>query len=488
MLATAVLAVLAVLPLGPPGLPESRSTETLAPGLTHTRIVRGFPDTHAVWTVDVMVTRDRTAAAALRAELAGAGFDARVKALRADRFLVRSGAFATQAEATPRAAALGAAGHPGGTVVNTVEDGDRTTGPWVVNVLDVDLARFAGGVAPRLATGIVPGREPLSALEQRTGALAGVNGGYFVLSAADGTEGDLAGSAIERGRLISEAVDGRTDLILRGRRATVSALADAQRLLASDGATRDLDGDNRAPGLIRSCGGSGGDQPTERPLHDFTCTDASEVIRFTRVFGATTPSGDGAEAVLDRHGRVRALRSTRGGPIPVGGSVLAGTGEGADWLRAHARLGARVVVRTRVRSEAGPLALRRGLGVVNGGPRLLRAGRTDITYAAEGFDHPDDPAFLYQFGIRRNPRTLAGVTRDGHLLLVTVDGHAPGYSVGASFWESAALMRALGARDAVNLDGGGSTTMAIRGVVVNRPSDATGERPIGDALLIGTGR
>jgi exopolysaccharide biosynthesis protein len=44
------------------------------------------------------------------------------------------------------------------------------------------------------------------------------------------------------------------------------------------------------------------------------------------------------------------------------------------------------------------------------------------------------------------------------------------------------------ARLAVNVDGGGSTTMAIRGTVVNRPSDATGERPIGDALLLGAQR
>ena len=43
-------------------------------------------------------------------------------------------------------------------------------------------------------------------------------------------------------------------------------------------------------------------------------------------------------------------------------------------------------------------------------------------------------------------------------------------------------MRALGARDAVNLDGGGSTTMTVGGAVVTRPSDATGERPIGDAI------
>jgi exopolysaccharide biosynthesis protein len=36
----------------------------------------------------------------------------------------------------------------------------------------------------------------------------------------------------------------------------------------------------------------------------------------------------------------------------------------------------------------------------------------------------------------------------------------------------------------VNLDGGGSTTMTVRGNLVTRPSDATGERPIGDAILL----
>ena len=86
--------------------------------------------------------------------------------------------------------------------------------------------------------------------------------------------------------------------------------------------------------------------------------------------------------------------------------------------------------------------------------------------------------------MRRNPRTLAGITDDGRLLLVAVDGRRPGWSVGASFEESAAVMAALGARDALNLDGGGSTGMTLGSGLVSRPSDATGERPIADALVI----
>jgi len=180
---------------------------------------------------------------------------------------------------------------------------------------------------------------------------------------------------------------------------------------------------------------------------------------------------------------VTALRAP-GGEIPRGGSVLAGTGDGAAWLRAHARPRARVRVRVRVRSGRRPLRLTRGLQVVNGGPRLLRAGRLDISAFAEGFTHPGDPSFYVSFGVRRNPRTIAGVTGRGHLLLVAADGHAPGYAVGLTFREEARVMRALGARDALNLDGGGSTTLALGTRQLTRPSDDTGERPIGDAIVL----
>ena len=67
---------------------------------------------------------------------------------------------------------------------------------------------------------------------------------------------------------------------------------------------------------------------------------------------------------------------------------------------------------------------------------------------------------------------------------MTVDGRQPDWSVGASFEESADLMRALGARQALNLDGGGSTTFTVGGAVVNRPSDDAGERPVSDGLFV----
>jgi hypothetical protein len=482
------------LPLGKPGLEESRTTEQVAPGVTYTHIERGEQSRKDFYTVDVAFTADRSAAESVAARLRSDGYEPRIEEVseRAPDdpgsgplgYLVRTGSFATQAGADALRAELAAKGYTGLRTVYTGEDGGTTTGPWVVHVLEVDPDRYNGTLAPELATEIVPGRELLTSISDRTDSLAAINGGYFVIGESDGTPGDLAGTSMLEGELVSEAVDGRTDLILprgSGEGADVAALSDTLAATASDGARREVDGLNRKPGLIRGCGGDGGDTPTEEPKHDFTCTDGSELILFTPIFGASTEPGGGAEAVLDSSGRVSVLREGRGGPIPPDGSVLSGTGEAADWLRAHAKPGTKVRITTNV-SGGGRLA--RGTGVVNGGPRLLSNGSSHITAYAEGFVWPENPEFYYRFGVRRNPRTLAGVTPGGDLLLVAVDGRKPGYSVGASFEESAGIMDALGAQEAVNLDGGGSTAMTIGEELVNQPSDATGERPIADAVVI----
>jgi exopolysaccharide biosynthesis protein len=84
----------------------------------------------------------------------------------------------------------------------------------------------------------------------------------------------------------------------------------------------------------------------------------------------------------------------------------------------------------------------------------------------------------------RHPRTAAGFSRDRRtLFLLTVDGRST-RSVGVTLEELARLMRRLGAWEAMNFDGGGSTTMVIDGAVVNVPSDAGGEREVGSGLLV----
>jgi len=496
------------LPLGPANLPETRQIQQLAPGVTYTQIMRGLPSTGAPWTVDLAFTSTVRAVLRVLIRLNAAGYHPRLKlAVRRAPddprpgplgWFVRIGAFTTQADAQALATSLGHAGYTDIHVDDSDEDGGVTTGPWVIHELEIDPAQFRGAVALELAGGLVPGRVPVtragpaptrervSAIEARTGALAGVNGGYFVIGAQDGTPGDAAGITIEHGDLVDEAVDGRTDLILpsvSGAGTRVAAITTTLTVAASDGATDTINGRNRKPGIVRACGRPGA-TPTTRPKHDFNCVDPDELIQFTPAYGTATDAGPGAEAVLDSTGAVTEVRAQRGGPIPPTGSVLAGIGSAAEWLRVHARPGTALTIAARVLADGQPLPLTDQLNVVNGGPRLLLHGAPDITAYAEGFVYPEDPEFYYRFGVRRNPRTLAGVTADGHLLLVTVDGRAHGYSAGLSFDESARLMQALGATEALNLDGGGSTTMALGGTLVTRPSDATGERPVGDALLL----
>jgi Phosphodiester glycosidase/SPOR domain len=484
------------LPLGPPGLTEERSTSTVAPGVSYTRIVRGERSPADFFTVDVGFRATRAEAEELADRLRADGFEPqllRISERAPDDpvrgplgYLVRVGELGTEPEALALRDQLTAAGYTGLRVVFSGEDGRPTTGPWVVHVLEIDPDRLRGALDAELSTGVVPERELLTDTARRTGALAAINGGYFVIGPADGTPGDLAGVSVLDGALVSESVGDRTALVLSRREARVAPVSTQASVRAADGATRELDGLNRKPGLIRGCGGSGGDLPTELPKHDFTCTDASELIQFTPLFGAQTEPGDGVEAALDSRGRVLELRMTRGGAIPPGGSVLAGTGDGAAWLLEHAQPGSRLEVRAGARAGGRQLS-GAATDVVNGGPRLVKAGRAAINAVAEGFHHPENPEFYYRFGVRRNPRTLAGVTAAGNVLLVAVDGRRPGHSVGLSFRESAALMRALGAEDAVNLDGGGSTGMTLGSDLVTLPSDATGERPIADAILIEPG-
>jgi hypothetical protein len=364
--------------------------------------------------------------------------------------------------------------------VFTAEDGAATTGPWRVNVLAISPWAQSTRLAPVLSNDRVIDRETTSAIAARTGAAAAVNGGYFVIGGLG--DGDPAGAYALRGRLISESVDGRTALVLSPFGARFATLSFAGSV-GLRGASRLVDGIDRVRGEIRNCGGRGGDLPTEAPRHDTTCTDASELVVYTPDFGPSTRTPAGGVEVVVRRGVARELREADS-PIPADGYVLSGSGDAADFLRANAAPGVRPHLHLGLREGAHPFALLPWTSIVNGGPRLVAGGQPWITSAEEGFYYPDDPGFSYRFAIRRNPRTFVGVRRDGTLLLVTIDGRQPGVSAGASFAEEADVMVALGARDALNLDGGGSSTMVVGGRVVNSPSDATGERPVSDVLVL----
>jgi hypothetical protein len=498
------------LPLGPSDLTEQRTTTTLQRGVTLTSILRGAVDPAAVWTVEVSIPSgpsspdpdapaaalsDRASADALAARLGAAGFEPRVEEVTTPAtadyaggslgFRVRVGRVATKAESDALLARLVAAGFAGSSRYTGWDGSSAARGPWRVQVLAIDPHHFRGSLIASYGPDIER-RETTSALSRAAGATAATNAGYFVLDPKAGAPGDPAGVGVYDGRLLSETVGHRPALVLHesARRTEVERLTWTGSVQGRNGRRLTLDGIDRVPGLIRNCGGTADDLPTALPLHDFTCTDGDELVAFTRQFGVSTPSGPGAEVVLNRRSRVVAVRSTRGVALRAGYRSVQATGNLADDLESVAKLGRRLRLTTGLRGRGHHLVHPgSGVSVVNGGPELVRDGALHVTPRADGFVRPTEPSFYYGFSAERNPRTFAGTDAAGRTLIATVDGRSTA-SLGTTIVETAAVARALGMRDALNLDGGGSTTMVARGQVMNSPSDAEGERPVGDALLV----
>jgi hypothetical protein len=197
-----------------------------------------------------------------------------------------------------------------------------------------------------------------------------------------------------------------------------------------------------------------------------TCTLPGDLVRFTPEFGSSTPAGNGVEVVLDRHGCPLRTTMTRGTALVAGQTSLQATGRDSAALLDVTSQGC-VNQPLRLFDEDGDqVAMRPGLFGVNGRFRLTADGEI-----------PDGSGTFFD----RNPRTIAGTTRDGQIILATIDGRQT-TSVGTTMDKTAAVADALGMYGAVNLDGGGSTAMAVDGMLVNRPSGAT-ERAVGDALV-----
>ena len=166
-------------------------------------------------------------------------------------------------------------------------------------------------------------------------------------------------------------------------------------------------------------------------------------------YAATEGQRRHLRVVWVRNGRVQRVRTSLARRHPIEGRVLVGRGAGADQLR----------------------GLRRGMAVrvtatVAGRPRMAITGNRTLI---------DDGTVTVVDNREMHPRTAVGIDRDTHqVLLLVVDGRSKA-SRGYTMVELATLMADLGADEALNLDGGGSSTMVARtsgaNRVVNTPSD-----------------
>jgi hypothetical protein len=153
--------------------------------------------------------------------------------------------------------------------------------------------------------------------------------------------------------------------------------------------------------------------------------------------------------------------------IPDGSIVVSASGAIANYLNAHLVVNDTVKILLNILPSVSKLK-----EMMGGHPITVKDG------SVASMD-PNDP-----FVFNRHPRTAVGINQDTtKLFLITVDGRQIS-SLGMNLYELADLMLQLGIYQGINLDGGGSTTMVVRNEIVNSPSDASGERPVSNALIV----
>ncbi len=331
-------------------------------------------------------------------------------------------------------------------------------GPIVVHVLEIDLRRPEVGIETVLAKNRLAGREKTSVMAARPchsghDIIAAVNGDFF------SWEGPPINMQVRGGEIIRSPRHRAIFAIDHRGRPIIDYFELKGELLLKTGASIGIDHVNAARNA------------DELVLYNAFWSDSTH----TNVYGtevllqplARFRVGDTVRMV------VRQVRSHGPGfPLRPGLYVLSGHGKKSALLEQRLSRGDTVALIFRL--EPGNVKITEAVG---GLPWLIREGNWFINWREEGAKRP--------FAENKHPRTAVGYTvgRDT-LYLVTVDGRQPGYSVGMTLYELADYMQKLGCYQALNLDGGGSTTMVIRGRVVNRPSDATGERPVANAILV----
>jgi hypothetical protein len=337
---------------------------------------------------------------------------------------------------------------------------------------------------PRLARGTVAGLERFDQMavnQVARGAVVGTNGGYWSSFRPNGAPNGLH---VEAGRLLAGDAAG-----LRGGHSPRGMLG-----IRSGGAlvmdrivttlTLDLpDGPATGGGPLNEI------NRQVRTATDNTAPITGELLIYDDRYGTAiqAPAGSIVLTVeglaLRSSGRAegvvvnqRVLSALTPVSVPAGHHLLVAYGSRLPALNG-VEVGSRVGITTTIAPYNSPAANWEGLtGGLAGGQLLVQNGarRSLAEWRTQNFGESHITS--------RNPRTAIGRSSDGRAMLVTVDGRQSGWSVGMTVRELADTMIALGAVDALNLDGGGSTTMTINGRIQNRPSD-TG-RAVASGLFV----
>jgi hypothetical protein len=350
-----------------------------------------------------------------------------------------------------------------------------STGPFVLNVVTVDLRSRAYEVRHVRARDSLVARERVSAMVARqpggaASVMAAINADFFNVQTGENENNQVIDGEWWKGLRVSDSPFDMFDTMHAqfGIDAAGRPLLDRFVLMGTA-----LRGAATFPiGAVNFLPRTG---PEATALYtprlgttprDTVRTMAEVVLRSIAVRGDT-----------NTYVAASAPARVGGNRIAAGTNVLAAYGTRATTVAAI-KTGdtIRVVLRAAGQSGDGPEVTPTML--IGGWPRILRGGQNVARRA------PWDEGTLSSNAEARHPRSAVGFSRDStRLYIVSVDGRQAA-SVGMTLIELADFMKAEGAWDALNFDGGGSTTMVVQGRVVNTPADPAGERPVGNALIV----
>lgn len=293
-------------------------------------------------------------------------------------------------------------------------------------------------------------RQTISELVKATGAIGGINGDFFPYT------GDPLGLMVRNGELLSAPYPKRSVFAW----SKLGAMTGTATLTL--GARNGSLGTFAINGLNQECGLN--EIIVNTPSAGMAIGKANSVHVVLQGQGDWSPKGKW-------QGTVERIERTERLSIPEGGAVLTGTGPKSDTLAAL-RVGDPIAIEI----SANGFDWSKYDQAVGGGPTLVKNGQIAVDWAYQGFT----PSFAN----RRHPRSAVGITRSGDIWFVAVDGRQK-LSDGATLDEMARIMKRFGCIDAVNLDGGGSTTFNLFGVTLNRPSDGRENRIANGVLFFG---
>ncbi len=335
----------------------------------------------------------------------------------------------------------------------------RPAGPWAIHVIEFDVRSPLLQLETSKAGNQLQGKEQTSRMAVRADreghrTVAAINGDFY-----DTGNGAPINLQLRDGEILRQPTSRSVFAISAAEKPVINFLSLIGSLQSNQGVWQALRGFNRA-------------------------RNTGELIFFNHYFGAATGTNSfGSEtrlqplekfAVNDTfYAVVRELRrGTGNSPLDDSTYIISAHGAAENWLMGNLAAGDTIKLVWRIPETTWQL-----VEAIGGLPRLVRDGNISIESAREGGSA--------SFTNNRHPRSAVGFNADtSRFFFVTVDGRHPGYSDGMTLPELAMFMRELGCTQALNLDGGGSTTMVVRGKVVNRPSDATGERAVTNALLL----